>query len=142
MLPHQLWGHVRWRSAEDLQLLRIGAECRKPKVNDLDHVRFILYQNIVQLYITVGNSSGVQEVKSFCDLPEELSANWLFDLSVGTLLFHVLMQRNALNIIRDDANLFRSFYQIMHLYDMWVINLLQRHYLALHRFSFHGIVQL
>ena len=105
MLPHQLWSHVGWRSAEDLELLRIGAKCRKSKVDDLDHVRFILYQNIVQLDITVSDSSRVQEIERFCDLPEELTTNRLFDLSVGALLLHVLMQRNALNIICHDANL-------------------------------------
>jgi hypothetical protein len=75
MLPYQLWGHVRRCSTENLQLLRIGAKCRKTKVNDLDHVGFILYQNIVKLHITVCNSSGVQELKSFSDLPKEFSAN-------------------------------------------------------------------
>jgi hypothetical protein len=142
MLPHQLRSHVRWCSTEDLQLLRIGAKSRKAKVNDLNHVGFILYQNIVKLHITVRNSSGVQEIKSFSDLPEEFSAYRFFNLSVCTLLFHILVQRDPLNIIRHDANLLGSFYQIMHLYDMWVVNLFQSHYLTLHSFSFHGIVQL
>jgi len=137
VLPHQLWGHVRWRSAENLKLLRIGAKCCKSEVNDLNHIGFIFYQNIVELYITVCNSSCVQKIESFCNLSEEFSANRFFNLSVGTLLFHVLMQRNALNVICDDADLLGSFYQIVHLYDMWVVNLLQRHYLSLNSFSFH-----
>jgi len=141
MLPHQLWGHVRWCSTENLQLLRIRAECRKTKVNDLDHVGFILYQNIVKLHITMCNSSGVQKIKSFSDLPEEFPAYRLFNLSVCTLLFHVLMQGNALNVIRHDANLLGRFYQIMHLNDMRMVNLFQSHYFTLHCFSFHRVIQ-
>jgi len=43
VLPHQLWRHVGWRSAEDLKLLRIGAKGREAKVDHLDHVGFIFY---------------------------------------------------------------------------------------------------
>lgn len=75
MLPDQLWSHVRRRSTEDLQLLRIGAKGRKSEVNDFDHICFILYQDIVELDITVCYTSGVQELESLRDLPEKLSAN-------------------------------------------------------------------
>ena len=51
------------------------------------------------------------------------------------------MKRNSLDIISDDAYLLRCLYQIMHFYYMRMINLLKRHYLSLHSFSFHWIIQ-
>lgn len=83
----------------------------------------------------------MQIVKCFCNLSEKLPANGFLHLPIGTLLLNILVERNALNIICDYANLFGCFYQIMHFYNMWVVYFLQGHYFTLDGFSLHGVVQ-
>lgn len=142
MLPYQLWCHIRGSPAEDLLLLAILAESREPKVNYFDHVCFVLDENVVKLHISVCDSSHVEIVEAFRDLLEEAAAYILFDLSVGALLLHVLVERNALDEIGDDANLLARLDQVVHTDDIGVIYALQGHYLALDRLSFHAVVQL
>ena len=141
MFTHQFRSHIRWRPTKYFELLLIRTKGCKPKINNFDHIRLVFYENIVKLNVPMSNSSGMQEVKCFYDLFEKLPTNRLFHLSVGALLLHVLMQRYALDVICDDADLFGCFYQIMHLYNMWVIYFLQCHYFTLNSFSFHRVIE-
>lgn len=88
------------------------------------------------------NSSRMQIVKSFYNLPKKLSANWFLYLSVSALLFHVLMKRNSLDHVSYDADLLSCFDQIVHFDDMWMVNFLKGHYFTLNGFSLHGVVEL
>lgn len=92
MLADQLWSHVRWGSTEDLLLLAILAESCKSEVNDLDHVGLVLDENVVELHVSVRDTSHMQIVKCLCDLFEEATADTLLDLPVRALLLHVLVK--------------------------------------------------
>ena len=46
-LLSDLWGHIRWGATENLQLLSVRAEDREAKVDDLDYVSLLLYQDVV-----------------------------------------------------------------------------------------------
>ena len=84
----------------------------------------------------------MQVVKGFCDLSEKASAGRFFDLAVCALLLDVLVQRDALDVVGDDANLFVGFDQVVHFDDVRVVNLLEGHDFSLHRLSLHRVVQL
>lgn len=141
MFTDQLWSHIGWRSTKDFELLLVGTKGGKTKIYNFDHVSLVFYKNIVKLNVPMSNSSCVQIVKCFYDLSEKLPANRLFHLSICALLLDVLMKRYTLNIIRNDADLFSRFYQIVHLYDVWVVYFLQGHYFSLDGFSFHRVVE-
>ena len=76
------------------------------------------------------------------NLLEKLTTYIFFYLSVGALLFHILMKRYSRNIVCNYAYLLTSFYQIIHFDNMRVVNFLQSHNFPLNCFSFHTIVQL
>ena len=79
--------------------------------------------------------------KCFSDLLEKSSANALFYYSICTLLLNILMKRYSLNVIRNNAYLFLSFYQIVHFYYIRMIYFLKSHYFSLDSFSFHAIIE-
>ena len=66
----------------------------------------------------------MQVIKALNDLFKVPSTNWLLDLSVGALLFDILVQTYALNEISYNADLFLSFYKVMHFNYIWMINFL------------------
>lgn len=79
--------------------------------------------------------------ESFSYLLKKSSANTLFNYSICTLLLHILMQWYSLNIIRNNAYLFLSFYQIVHFNNIRMINFFKSHYFSLNSFSFHAIIK-
>ena len=70
-----LWRHVGRRTAEDLELFAIFAERCKSKIYELDHVRLIFDKYIIQLYISMSNSSAMQVIKGFSNLLKEPPTN-------------------------------------------------------------------
>lgn len=141
MLSNQLRSHVTWRSAEDLEFLGVGAESSKTEVNDLDHISLFFDQNVVKFDVSVRNTFVMKVIKSFYDLFEEPAADRFFHLSVCALLLDVLVQRDAWDVVCYDADGLACFYQIVHLDDVRVIDLLQRHDFPLHGLSLHRVVQ-
>lgn len=89
----------------------------------------------------MGDSASMQVIKAFCDLLKESPADRLFDDSVGAHVLNILMKRNALNVVHDNADLLLCLYQVMHPDDVWVVDLLQGHDLALNSFTLHTVVQ-
>ena len=51
------------------------------------------------------------------------------------------MQRDALDVVCYNANLLRSFNQVIHFYNVRVVNLLQGHDFPLYSLSFHRVIQ-
>ena len=141
-LPDQLRSHITRRATEDLLLLTVLAKGGKSEINDLYHMSLFFDKYIVQLDISMRNSSGMKIIKSLGNLLEESPASALLNLSIWAVVFDVLVQTDAANIISHDANLFVSFYQIVHSNYVWVINLLQRQYFSLNSFPLHTIIQL
>lgn len=137
MLPHQLRCHIARGSAEYSKFLSIAAEGRKPKVNDFDHICFFFYQNVVKFDISVSDTFVMKVVKRFNDLFVKPSTDGFLDLPVGTLLFDVLVERYALDVVSNNADGFTSFNQVVHFDDVWVVDLLQSHDLPLNCFTFH-----
>ena len=84
----------------------------------------------------------VKVVKRLTNLFEELSADRFFDLPVRALLLDILVQRYALNHICDDADLFARFNEVIHLDDVWMINLLEGHDFSLDCFALHRVIEL
>lgn len=89
----------------------------------------------------MSNFIWVKIFKRFPYLLKKSSANTFFYYSICTLLLHILMQWNSLNIISYNAYLFLCFYQIVHFNYIWMIYFLKSHYFSLNSFSFHTIIQ-
>jgi len=122
--------------------LAILAEGSEPKINNFDHVGLLLNQHVVKLDVSMGDSSIVQVVKCFSDLFEKPATSRFFYNSVGAVLLYELMERNALDEVGHDANLFGCLDQIVHFYHIWVVDFLQSHNLSLNCLPLHAIVQL
>lgn len=142
VLPDQFRRHVAGRSTEDAKLLGIGAEGSESEVNDFDHVGLIFDENIIQFNVSVGDPFVVKVVECLNDLLEESATGSLLDLTVGALLLDILVQRDASNVVCDDADLFAGLDEVIHFDDVRVVNLFQRHDFSLHSLSLHRIVQL
>ena len=84
----------------------------------------------------------MQIIESLSNLLEESAADALLHLPIRALLLHVLVQRYALNVICDKANLLTSFNYIVHSDYVRVIDLLESKYLSLHGLPLHGIIEL
>ena len=89
----------------------------------------------------MSDPTSMQVIKAFCDLLKESPADRLFDDSVGAHVLDILMKRDALNVVHNNADLLLCLYQVMHPDDVWVVDLLQGHDLALNSFSLHAVVQ-
>jgi hypothetical protein len=84
----------------------------------------------------------VQVVESLDYLFEEPPAGGLLDLSIGALLLDVLVERDALDVVGDDADLPGCLDEVVHFDDVGVVDLLQSHDLPLHCFLLHVVIQL
>lgn len=83
----------------------------------------------------------MQIIKCLSNLLEKSPTDALLDLAVCALLFNVLMQGYALDVVCDEAYLFTSLNNIMHPNNVRVIDFLQGQYLALHGLPLHAVVQ-
>jgi hypothetical protein len=82
----------------------------------------------------------MQVIKSLGNLLEESAADALLDLPIRALLFDILVQRYAFNVISNQAYLLASFNYIVHSDYVWVINFLKCHYFTLDCLPLHGII--
>ena len=122
-------------------LLAVLTEGGKAKVNDLDHVRLVLDEHVVELEVAVRNTTRMKILERLGHLLEEASAHALLDDTVRALRLHVLVQRDAGNVVHHDADLLLRLYQVVHPDDVRVVDLLQRHDLPLHRLALHTVVE-
>ena len=76
-------------------------------------------------------------IKCLGNLLEKLATDRLLDLAVGALLLNILVERDSRNVVSNNADLFTGFDQIIHLDDMWMVDLLQSHDFSLNGFAFH-----
>ena len=142
LLSDELGRHVGWRSTKYFLFLAILTKSCEAKIYYLDHICVVFYQDVVELDVPMRNTFVMQVIKSFSDLLEEAAADALLHLPICTFLLHILVQRYALNIIRDKANLFSSFNYIVHSDYVRVVNFLECEYLTLHGLPFHRIIEL
>lgn len=141
LFPDELGRHVGRRAAEYFLFLAILAKSCEAKIYYLDHVCVVFYQHVVELDISVSNAFVMQIIKSFSDLLEEAAADALLHLAIRALLFDVLVQRYAFNVIGHEANLLTCFNYVVHSDYVRVINFLQGKDLALHSLPLHAIIQ-
>ena len=125
MLSDKFRSHVRRSSAKDLVLLisalGIVSEACKAKVNNLDHSRFFFNKDIVKLYVSMCYPLLVEILEALCYLLEKPSACRLLDDSVGALRLDETVHTYAIYKVSHYANLFLSFYQIVHFDAIWMV---------------------
>ena len=126
--PDDLGGHVRGRSAEDLDLLLIRNACRETKINQLDLMPLVEHY-ILQLDVSVSDALAVQVLQSIDQLPVNLSGLILAHPAVG-LALQKAMRRPTRYILEHKDDLLLRLYGLIQCGNIWVIQSLHQPYLS------------
>jgi hypothetical protein len=97
---NDLWCHIRWSTAENLDFLLMRNTGGKTKINELDPRSGFIEQNVLKLDIPVSHVSLMEVMNSEYDLlPQELS----FDFSHLSIwfTFEIAVQRPTIDVFHN-----------------------------------------
>ena len=103
-LAHDLWCHIAWRPAENLDFPLMWDAGTKPKVDHFDPLFRLIEQYVLQLDVTMGYIALMTVMNCLNDLaPEEFSLEF-WHLPVW-LHFKIAVQTATIDELHDQKNL-------------------------------------